>query len=639
MTPTTEWGTGREDMQPARVPSGSADNGAVRPSASSINPVLAEAFTALDDNGIAWALIRGADDLARPEGDVDVLVDAAALPVLDAILAQLGLHRVAAPGRGSHRFYCAYDPAQDLWLELDVVTAIQFGPYQDLHAPLAAGCLARRVREQALWRLAPADEAWLMMLHLLLDKGRVSAARHPAARCAANQAASTDPVAQILDTITRAGTANCVITGLRDPTPDRTPELAAWLRREWARQHRLLTMGRRYGRRAGRLLAVQPRGADSGLLVAVMGPDGAGKTTLAEAIRAHFPVPTAYVHMGIWRSGRWDRVTPHVPGARLTQRLYRVASGSAVAHYHRRRGRLVLLDRSVYDCLLPGEEDTSFGGRITSAAMWRLAPKPELVLFLDAPGAVTFARKGEHSEAVLEQRRRAYLQMADSIESSTVLDATQAPQRLRRQAVELVWEHYAREPGSSNTLPLEPWQRLDWRFLLPSPQPGAIVCAGAVNEELAAALRMLDADLAQVTSSHGWSQVAASSYDLAVLIEPTNDDLRAAAEAVRPGGWVYVQAERHILGARVAQRSLHGWLRACRRAGLEELAAHWHAPTTSVPYRLVPLDSRVVVFEALSRHDEVRFGWLLSQLGKVLFACGLFPLVVPGGSVLGRRPC
>ncbi len=625
-------------MQPAAVPPESTAAEAGRAPTVPIHPLLAEAFALLDSTGIPWALLRGADDLAGPDGDVDVLVDVAMLPALDATLARAGLHRVVAPGRGSHRFYCAYDAAMDLWLELDVVSAVQFGPYQDLQTSLAAGCLTRRVRERTLWRLAPEDENWLLILHLLLDKGRVCSDRLPAARSAARAATVADPVARALDTIAGMGAAQRVLSCLRSPIPQNSAELAAWLRREWARQYPLRTVGRRYGHRACRRLALRGGGARSGLLVAVMGPDGAGKTTLASAVRAGFPAPTAYVHMGIWRSGRWDRVLPHVPGARLTQRLCRVVSGSSAARYHRRRGRLVLLDRSVYDSQLPGDEDRSFGGRITSAAMMRLAPTPELVLFLDAPGAVMFARKGEHSAAVLERRRRAYLHMAARIDGGTVLDATEAPAEVRRQALERIWPRYLRGGAASAPLPLELWQRLDWRFLLPSPQPGAIVCAGVVDEEFAAALRLLDAELAQVTSPVDWSRVTDSSYDLAVLIEPTRQDLHAAARVVRPGGWVYVQAQRRILGASAAPRSLRGWSRASRRAGLAEVAVHWHAPNTSAPYRLVPLDSRIVVLEALNRYDEVRFGWLLSQLGKFLFACGLLPLAVPGGSVLGRRP-
>src|SRR4051794_25865245 len=97
------------------------------PSGRGPPPVPAGAFAALAAGGVVGTRGRGADGLPRPSGDVDVLVDAAALPLLDAVLASAGLCRLGVRGHGSHRFYFCYDPASELWVKLDVVSAVEFG--------------------------------------------------------------------------------------------------------------------------------------------------------------------------------------------------------------------------------------------------------------------------------------------------------------------------------------------------------------------------------------------------------------------------------------------------------------------------------------------------------------------------------
>lgn len=625
--------------QPDPIPADAVDIPTVLPPPTAVHPVLATAFAALDREGIVWALLRGADDLARPAGDVDVLVDLAVLARLDAVLAGAGLRRIAAPGRGSHRFYFSYDAVAELWLELDVVSELTFGPYQDFPTPLAQDCLSRRRHEHSVWRLAPDDEAWLLLLHLLLDKGGVPAARRRAARDAADTATSDGPVATVVDRTMGRGTAEYVLSGLRVGDADRASEMVALLHARWPRPNPLLVLGRQYAHRAIRRFDLSPPGrGNTGLLVAVMGPDGAGKTTLAHAIRADFPAPTAYVHMGIWRRRRWDWLAQLAPGGHLVQTLFRVLTGSAAAQYHRRRGRLVLLDRSVYDGQLPNTETMTLGGRISLAALQAFSPTPDVVLFLDAPGELMFARKGEHSAAVLEERRRGYQHIAASIPGSIVLDATASREVVRRRANAALWTRYIHVPQPRPPMPLDLWRRLDWRFLLPCPQLNTVVCAGIVDEELVEALRVLDSRLVHVTAPSHWGRVEAGSCGVAVLVRPTPADLEAAMAAVRPGGWIYAEIYRHMTPLASGPRSLRGWLRAFERAGLEETAAHWHAPSIGARSRIVPLESKMSVRDALNQYHGLRFGWSKSMLGKVALLSGLFPIVVPEGSVLGRRP-
>ena len=84
---------------------------------------------------------------------------------------------------------------------------------------------------------------------------------------------------------------------------------------------------------------------------------------------------------------------------------WRVACGAV----HARRGRLVVFDRYTYDALLP---ITGSWRPLKRPYFWvlaHLAPRPDLVLVLDLPGEVAFARKGEFTPEGLEAVRQGFL--------------------------------------------------------------------------------------------------------------------------------------------------------------------------------------------------------------------------------------
>ena len=188
----------------------------------------------------------------------------------------------------------------------------------------------------------------------------------------------------------------------------------------------------------------------------------------------------------------------------------------------------------------------------------------------------------------------------------------------------------------SAALPLHRWRRLDWRFLVPTLQTAGVACAGDVDEELLAALPLLDPQVHRIREHGDWDRVA-GACSVVVLVSPDRQDVHAAAVTVRPGGWIYAEVSRQIR-RRSGPRTLPGWRRAFRRAGLEEVTAYWHAPDFATCSRIIAVDADAAVREALSRYQDVRFGRLLSLAGRLALRLGLFPLAVREGSVLGRRP-
>jgi thymidylate kinase len=412
-------------------------------------PLLAAAFAALDGAGVAWALLRGSGPEST-SGDVDVLVDPAAADRLDPLLAGAGYRRLPGAGQGSHRFYLGYDIRRDTFVLLDVVTEVAFGRRLEFLTAAVAPLLARAVRAGDVTVLHPDDAFWHLLLHYLLDKPRVPARGHERLARAAATAELTGALAVVVDGLRPAGrTAGEVLDLVRRGDRAAVQSLSAALRRCWQASDRHWVRWRRLRSRLQRVHLLGPPGARPiGMSVAILGPDGAGKTTLAEGLAASVPLPSRQVYMGVWRDYPWDRWLRWVPGARLGLRLVRLAARSAQCRYHRLRGRLVLLDRFTYDAALP-TPDLDWRGRLTAALVRRLSRDPDLVLILDAPAEVMYARKGEQGIPVLARDRRSYLDLATRHSAAKVIDATLTPSRVRREAHLALWRAVAAMPGTA----------------------------------------------------------------------------------------------------------------------------------------------------------------------------------------------
>jgi thymidylate kinase len=205
--------------------------------------------------------------------------------------------------------------------------------------------------------------------------------------------------------------------------------------------------------------------------VAIIGPDGVGKTTVARALETAAPVPVKYVYMGdnpaaanhTLPTTRWWKSRPrvheaeaHANGATLSRRA---SSGSrparrgmlrtvlrparktlgfcnrileetyrqAVAARFARHGFVVVYDRHfLFDYWFT---DVDAAGprplrrRLHGQLLQRLQRPPDLVICLDAPGEVVWRRKGEFTPEFLEKRRAQYRSLASRVDHFAVVDA------------------------------------------------------------------------------------------------------------------------------------------------------------------------------------------------------------------------
>jgi thymidylate kinase len=180
-------------------------------------------------------------------------------------------------------------------------------------------------------------------------------------------------------------------------------------------------------------------GRARGCTVALLGPDGAGKSTLAAGIREELPLPVHLIYMGVFRTDARQLAWRRIPGGGLLIRLCRLWWRSTRARYHRSRGHIVVFDRYVFDATLrPGPR--GLRARLSYWLLERSCPPPDVVLLLDAPGAVMFARKKEHSEQVLEERRQHYLAMASRLKQAHVIDATMSREEVATAAAAHIWK-------------------------------------------------------------------------------------------------------------------------------------------------------------------------------------------------------
>jgi len=199
--------------------------------------------------------------------------------------------------------------------------------------------------------------------------------------------------------------------------------------------------------------------------IALIGPDGAGKTTITRMLEESGLRPFRYLYMGVNVSASnvalpTARLASYVkrraglggdPVAGAPPRERRVATGrrgairtawgaarfanrladawfrQLVAWSYQLRGYVVLYDRHFALDFAPDiSADASDGldRRLYRWCLTNLYPMPDIVIFLDAPGAVLYARKGESTVEELERRRQAFLSHGRRLPCFQRVDAT-----------------------------------------------------------------------------------------------------------------------------------------------------------------------------------------------------------------------
>lgn len=220
--------------------------------------------------------------------------------------------------------------------------------------------------------------------------------------------------------------------------------------------------------------------------VALIGPDGAGKSTVSRALvesslfpckaiymgdnveACNFALPTSRL-LGYLRKRRHARngegtqvggpsqATSASRTTSLGQILWAVARlvnflgeewyRQLLSWSYQAQGYVVLYDRHfLFDFSLDGVDSDvlAFERRLHRWILTRFYPRPSLVVYLEAPAEVLFGRKGEKTPAELENRRQAFLRQAMQFRNFVRVDGTQPLNQVCAEVSRLIVEYSGR---------------------------------------------------------------------------------------------------------------------------------------------------------------------------------------------------
>jgi thymidylate kinase len=203
-------------------------------------------------------------------------------------------------------------------------------------------------------------------------------------------------------------------------------------------------------RRVGRWLNPQ-----SGLHVVFMGPDGAGKSTVIDAVKER--MEPAFLHTNYQTFARGilptrPKKSPHALPPRSLASSAVKAMWWLVCYtlgYYKAvyptvaRGGLAINHRYLLDALVDPKRYRYSGSPRWIRSIWTVAPKPDLMVFLDAPADVIHKRKDEVTLEEATRQRDAYLALAKTLPNAVVVSTAQPVEHTIGEVTDILLAHMA----------------------------------------------------------------------------------------------------------------------------------------------------------------------------------------------------
>jgi thymidylate kinase len=211
----------------------------------------------------------------------------------------------------------------------------------------------------------------------------------------------------------------------------------------------------------------------TGLVVAVLGLDGSGKTSVGDAVERRLAQAFRRIRrehfLPWWPPSRRNAgpvtdphgAPPRGPVSSALKLAYYLAEawlGQALRVWPAKvRSTLVLFDRYYHD-LLADPRRYRYGGPMGLAHfVGRLVPKPDLFIVLDLPAEVAHARKPEVPLEEARRLRERYLALARSLPNAHVVDASRPLEDVVAEVEQILLSHLSSRAAQR----LRAWGLLD----------------------------------------------------------------------------------------------------------------------------------------------------------------------------------
>jgi thymidylate kinase len=420
---------------------------------------LESLFEELDRHSVRYCVLHSYEGLPHElRSDLDMAIDPADTPKLNVVFQALlergytPLQKITyAAGRGgSHYFIFG-------WLETGSfrTAAIDFtGEHREGGAILMRGedLVRGRDRRNGFWIPDPSVE-FQYLIGKKLMKGEVGPRQTEALAALVRRigrSAAEESASHLVGASWKASLVDACLNGSLEAQIRcfrRRARHEFWKRRPFDKVRYMATECPRWIDRV-----LHP----TGLVVAVFGPDGAGKSSLIEALTERVG--------GCFRQRRTFHWRPHLLFNRKSiqdvtrphdQSLLSPVNSAMHVMAHaldfvlgylvtvfplRIRSGLALFDRYFDDVLVDPKRYRYGGPEWLPAALRRLIPKPDLLLVLEAPVDVIRGRKQELPPEEVAAQTRAYRNLARQSKSARLINASGSPTEVAEAAARAVSE-------------------------------------------------------------------------------------------------------------------------------------------------------------------------------------------------------
>lgn len=416
--------------------------------------ILLRVFETLDRQNIPYCVLHGYSEYPeRIASDVDCIMPESVLPdqLYAALSGELGseIEIVQWVCGGAHGIVLRIKGDVPEFLQLDVSDGCHFNKRLQFYS--GEEILRGRRRYKQFWVPATDIEFACYLIRRIVKSQLTS---EHAQRL--SQLYQSDPkgcqtqMERFLDKPSSDKVAEAAVMGNWSPIQATLATLRRRLIWRAVMRHPLQVIGnvwRGLGRRIRRWFA------PSGFHIALLGPDGAGKSSVAREVQQalspaflgsicrSFPPKILNRQVG-------NPSQPHdiLPRSRFSSVVRAVlywwtyySPGYYLTVYPALvRSSLVIHDRHVIDCLVDPVRYRYSGPACLLSWIWRWIPQPELVILLDVPAEIVQSRKQEVSFDVSAKQRLAYRELVGQLPNGRIVDGSQPLTKVVAEVNEII---------------------------------------------------------------------------------------------------------------------------------------------------------------------------------------------------------